>query len=49
MGNERQTIEIVHLLILRAFGARVDNAHFALRCNLRVFLKSVRYSEDMER
>jgi predicted nucleotidyltransferase component of viral defense system len=49
MWNERQTIEIFHLLFLRAFGARVDKALFALKggCNLRFFLKSIRYSEDM--
>jgi predicted nucleotidyltransferase component of viral defense system len=48
--NERQTIEIFHLLFLRAFGARVDKALFALKggCNLRFFLKSLRYSEDMD-
>jgi hypothetical protein len=48
--NERQTIEIFHLLFLRAFGARVDKALFALKggCNLRFFLKSIRYSEGMD-
>jgi predicted nucleotidyltransferase component of viral defense system len=50
MWNERQTIEIFHLLFLRAFGARVDKALFAIKggCNLRFFLKSIRYSEDMD-
>ena len=50
MWNERQTIEIFHLLFLRAFGARVDKALFSLKggCNLRFFLKSIRYSEDMD-
>jgi predicted nucleotidyltransferase component of viral defense system len=50
MWNDRQTIEIFHLLFLRAFGARVDKALFALKggCNLRFFLKSIRYSEDMD-
>jgi predicted nucleotidyltransferase component of viral defense system len=50
MWNERQTIEIFHLLFLRAFGARVDKSLFALKggCNLRFFFKSVRYSEDMD-
>ncbi len=50
MWTERQTIEIFHLLFLRAFGARVDKALFALKggCNLRFFLKSIRYSEDMD-
>jgi predicted nucleotidyltransferase component of viral defense system len=50
MWNERQTIEIFHLLFLRAFGARVDKTLFALKggCNLRFFLKSIRYSQDMD-
>jgi predicted nucleotidyltransferase component of viral defense system len=50
MWNERRTIEIFHLLFLRAFGARVDKTLFALKggCNLRFFLKSIRYSEDMD-
>ena len=50
MRNERQTIEIFHLLFLRAFGACVDKTLFALKggCNLRFFLKSIRYSEDLD-
>jgi predicted nucleotidyltransferase component of viral defense system len=50
MWNERQTIEIFHLLFLRAFGARVDKALFVVKggCNLRFYLKSIRYSEDMD-
>ncbi|MGH8136543.1 MAG: nucleotidyl transferase AbiEii/AbiGii toxin family protein, partial [Steroidobacteraceae bacterium] len=50
MWNERQTIEIFHLLFLRAFGTRVDKALFTLKggCNLRFFLKSIRYSQDMD-
>jgi predicted nucleotidyltransferase component of viral defense system len=50
MWTKRQTIEIFHLLFLRAFGARVDKALFALKggCNLRFFFKSIRYSEDMD-
>ena len=50
MLNDRQGIEIFHLLFLRALGARVDKALFALKggCNLRFFLKSIRYSEDMD-
>ena len=50
MWSERQTIEIFHLLFLRAFGARVDKTLFALKggCNLRLFFKSIRYSEDMD-
>lgn len=50
MWTDHQTIEIFHLLFLRAFGARVDKSLFALKggCNLRFFLKSIRYSEDMD-
>lgn len=50
MWNSRQAVEIFHLLFLRAFGARVDKALFCLKggCNLRFFLKSIRYSEDMD-
>ena len=50
MWTQRQIIEIFHLLFLRAFGSRVDKALFALKggCNLRFFLKSIRYSEDMD-
>ena len=50
MWNERQVIEVFHLLFLRAFGARVDKALFAVKggCNLRFFLKSIRHSEDMD-
>jgi predicted nucleotidyltransferase component of viral defense system len=50
MWTERQTIEIFHLTFLRAFGARVDKSLFSLKggCNLRFFLKSIRYSEDMD-
>src|SRR6516165_1112581 len=50
MWDERQVIEIFHLLFLRAFGARVDKALYCLKggCNLRFFLKSIRYSEDMD-
>jgi predicted nucleotidyltransferase component of viral defense system len=50
MWPQRQAIEIFHLLFLRAFGARVDKAIFALKggCNLRFFHRSIRYSEDMD-
>jgi predicted nucleotidyltransferase component of viral defense system len=50
MWTARQSIEIFHLLFLRAFGARVDKALFSLKggCNLRFFCKSVRYSEDID-
>ena len=50
MWNDRQAIEIFHLLFLRALGARVDPAHTVLKggCNLRFFCKSIRYSEDID-
>jgi predicted nucleotidyltransferase component of viral defense system len=50
MLSHRQAIEIFHLQFLRAFGARVDKALFCLKggCNLRFFLRSIRYSEDMD-
>jgi predicted nucleotidyltransferase component of viral defense system len=50
MWSDRQTIEIFHLLFLRAFGARIAKSLFALKggCNLRFFLKSIRYSQDMD-
>jgi hypothetical protein len=49
MFNERQAIEIFHLLFLRALGGRVDKSLFCLKggCNLRFFFKSIRYSEDL--
>lgn len=48
--NERQAIEIFHLVFLRGFGARVDKSLFCLKggTNLRFFFKSIRYSEDMD-
>jgi predicted nucleotidyltransferase component of viral defense system len=50
MWAEREAVEIFHLVFLRAFGVRVDKALFALKggCNLRFFLRSIRYSEDMD-
>jgi len=50
MWSERETIEVFHLLFLRAFGARVGKDLYALKggCNLRFFHKSIRYSQDMD-
>jgi predicted nucleotidyltransferase component of viral defense system len=50
MWDQREAVEIFHLLFLRAFGARVDKTLFCLKggCNLRFFLKSIRYSEDID-
>ena len=48
--NDRQTVELFHLLFLDWLGRKMDKAHYALKggCNLRFFLKSSRYSEDMD-
>jgi len=45
-----QYVELFHLLFLDQLGRRLDKRHFALKggCNLRFFLKSIRYSEDMD-
>ena len=50
MLNERQSIEVFHLLFLHVFGARVDRSLYVLKggCNLRFYCKSIRYSEDMD-
>jgi predicted nucleotidyltransferase component of viral defense system len=48
--NDRQTVELFHLLFLDWLGRKMDKTHYALKggCNLRFFLKSRRYSEDMD-
>lgn len=48
--DDRQAVELFHLLFLGALGARVDRAHYVLKggCNLRFYWKSIRYSEDMD-
>ena len=48
--NDRQHIELFHLLFLDRLGRKLDKARYALKggCNLRFFLKSIRYSEDMD-
>ena len=45
-----QHVELFHLLLLDQLGRKLDKRHFALKggCNLRFFLKSIRYSEDMD-
>lgn len=50
MWTDRQAIEVFHLLFLRAFGARVHKSLFCLKggCNLRFFLKSIRYSAGLD-
>ncbi|MBN2564045.1 MAG: nucleotidyl transferase AbiEii/AbiGii toxin family protein [Phycisphaerae bacterium] len=46
----RQYVEMFHLLFLAQLGRKVDKRFYALKggCNLRFFLKSPRYSEDMD-
>ncbi|MEI7879895.1 MAG: nucleotidyl transferase AbiEii/AbiGii toxin family protein [bacterium] len=43
-------IEQFHLLFLDQLGRKLDKRHYALKggCNLRFYLKSIRYSEDMD-
>ena len=50
MWNSRQTIEVFHLLFLRALRERVDPGLYCLKggCNLRFYCKSIRYSEDID-
>jgi predicted nucleotidyltransferase component of viral defense system len=48
--TDRQFVELFHLLFLAQFGRKVDKQCYALKggCNLRFFLKSPRYSQDMD-
>jgi len=48
--DQVQNIELFHLLFMDQLGRKLDKRHFALKggCNLRFFLKSIRYSEDMD-
>jgi predicted nucleotidyltransferase component of viral defense system len=50
MFTSRESIEIFHLLFLDQLGRKVSKDHYALKggCNLRFFLKSIRYSQDMD-
>lgn len=50
MWPVRQSIEVFHLLFLRALAARVNPRLFVLKggCNLRFYFRSVRYSEDLD-
>ncbi len=45
-----QSVELFHLLFLDVFGRKIDKRFYALKggANLRFFLKSFRYSEDMD-
>jgi hypothetical protein len=46
----RQYVELFHLLFLAQLGRKLDKKTFALKggCNLRFFLKSIRYSHDID-
>jgi hypothetical protein len=48
--SDIQAVELFHLLFLEQLGRKVDRRHCILKggCNLRFFLKSIRYSEDMD-
>ncbi len=50
LRTPQQQIELFHLLFLKQLGEKIDKQHFALKggCNLRFFLKSIRYSEDID-
>lgn len=43
-------VEQFHLLFLDQLGRKLDKRHYALKggCNLRFYLRSIRYSEDMD-
>lgn len=45
-----QCIEFFHLLFLDQLGRKIDKSHYVLKggCNLRFFLKSIRYSQDID-
>lgn len=48
--QNQQAIELFHLLFLRQLGEVIDKKFFVLKggCNLRFFMKSLRYSEDID-
>ena len=48
--TDKQYVELFHLLFLTQLGGKVDKNFYALKggCNLRFFLKSPRYSQDMD-
>jgi len=45
-----QYVELFHLLLLSVLGRKVDQRLYAVKggCNLRFFMKSIRYSEDID-
>ena len=48
--SPKSSVELFHLLLLDALGRKADRKFYALKggCNLRFFMKSIRYSEDMD-
>ncbi len=48
--NTIQYVELFHLLFLDQLGRKLDKSFYALKggCNLRFFMKSIRYSEDVD-
>ncbi len=48
--NATQYVELFHLLFLDQLGRKLDKRFYALKgsCNLRLYLKSFRFSEDAE-
>ena len=48
--SPKAAVELFHLLLLDILGRKADRKHYALKggCNLRFFMKSIRYSEDMD-
>lgn len=49
-GSYIQYVELFHLLFLDQLGRKLDKRFYALKggCNLRFFMKSIRYSEDID-
>src|SRR3989304_7446600 len=45
-----QYVELFHLLFLDQLGRKLDKRFYSLKggCTLRFFMKSIRYSEDMD-
>lgn len=50
MFSPQQAVELFHLLFLNQMGRKIPKDHYVLKggCNLRFFLKSIRYSQDMD-
>ncbi len=50
MLSTRQAVELFHLLFLEQLSHKLDKKLYCLKggCNLRFFLKSIRYSEDID-